>query len=91
MDVYFKPSFIRDFKKLPSDTQREVRYICTELFPSIRDMKNLFRYQIKPIGGFKNYFRIRVGNYRIGFKRTSGGIVEFMRVKYRKDIYRNFP
>lgn len=90
MKVYFKPSFIKDFKKLPSDIRREVRFICVEVFPKQRSIHDSLRYMIKPIKGFKNYFRIKLGDYRIGFKTTDGG-VEFMRVKHRKDIYKHFP
>lgn len=91
MLVYFKDSFIKDFKKLPSDTKREVRFICITIFPklhsSIRDLKS---YDVKPTKGFKGYFRIRLGDYRVGFKMQDKSI-EFMRVKHRKDIYKNFP
>lgn len=90
MEIYFKPSFLKDFQKLPSDIKREVRYICAEVFPKLRDIYNFKLYKVKPIKGFKNYFRIKIGDYRIGFKMI-GNNIEFMRVKHRKDIYKFFP
>jgi len=32
MDIFFKPSFIKDFKKLPKNTKADVRKICSEDF-----------------------------------------------------------
>lgn len=91
MEVYFKPSFIKDFKKLPSDIQKEVRSLCTETFPKLQNLHDLQTYSLKPLRGFKNYFRIKLGDYRIGFKIRNDDSIEFMRVKHRKDIYKHFP
>lgn len=90
MEVSFKPSFVRDFKKLPTEIQKEVRAICFEIFPTLRDLRSFGLYAIKPISGFHGYYRIKLSNYRIGFKKNNGGI-EFMRVKDRRDIYKFFP
>lgn len=90
MDIFFKPSFIKDFKKLPSDTKAEVRKICMEDSLVIKDLVEFKYVDISSIKGFKDYYRIRVGNYRIGFKKERHSII-FMRVKHRKDIYKVFP
>lgn len=91
MKIFFKPSFIKDFKKLPSAIRGEVYFICTKIFPNLSDLRNFQKHQLKPIKGFRGYYRIRFGDYRIGFKKRKGGGIEFMRVKHRKDIYRHFP
>jgi len=44
----------------------------------------------KKIRGYKTYFRLKVGNYRIGFEYDNNVIV-FFRVLHRKDIYKYFP
>lgn len=79
MQVFFKSSFIKDFKKLPRETKKEVIHICEELFPSINNFKNIKNYKIKPLHGFKNYYRIKIGDYRIGFKKESENTI-FMRI-----------
>lgn len=91
MKVLFKPSFVKDFKKLPSVFRREVRSICTEIFPKLHNIRDFQGHHIKAISGFRDYYRIRLDGYRIGFKKRKDGSVEFMRAKHRKDIYRNFP
>ena len=90
MEVFFKPIFIKDFKKLPRETRNEVKNICYEIFPPLNSLKDIKNYKIKPIQGFKNYYRIKLGDYRIGFKKENENII-FMRILQRKDIYKYFP
>ena len=90
MKIFFKPSFIKDFKKLSVSVKMEVKNVCLKDFPALKNIYDFKEYKIKPIKGFKNYYRIRIGNYRLGFKKEDNLII-FMRVKYRKDIYRYFP
>jgi mRNA interferase RelE/StbE len=37
-----------------------------------------------------NYYRMRLGDYRMGFKIESGSII-ILRFMHRKDIYNYFP
>jgi mRNA interferase RelE/StbE len=45
---------------------------------------------LKRLEGTGKYYRIRVGDYRIGFV-FEGRIVTFVRCLNRKEIYRYFP
>ena len=45
---------------------------------------------VKKIEGYPGYFRIRVGDYRLGIKVTEKDI-EMIRFLHRKEIYRRFP
>ncbi len=40
--------------------------------------------------GSRNYYRIRIGDYRAGII-VEGLTVEFIRFLHRKDIYKYFP
>ena len=40
MKVFFKPTLIKDFKKLPIAIRREVHSIGVEIFPKLRDIQN---------------------------------------------------
>ncbi|HEC30395.1 MAG TPA: type II toxin-antitoxin system RelE/ParE family toxin [Candidatus Yonathbacteria bacterium] len=87
MKTFFKPSFVKDFKKLPPQIKQKVEVICFWDFFSLLNKKEL---DVKALKGFKGYYRVRLGDYRIGFKKESDCVV-FMRVKHRKDIYKLFP
>lgn len=45
---------------------------------------------VKKLGGGDNYYRIRVGDYRIGLALEDETIV-FVRCLHRREIYRYFP
>jgi len=45
---------------------------------------------LKRLEASGRYYRIRVGDYRLGF-RFEQGVVTFVRCLNRKDIYRYFP
>ena len=52
---------------------------------SLQDLPNL-----KKLKGYKNYFRIKLSDYRIGFVYESNEIT-LCRVMHRREIYRYFP
>jgi mRNA interferase RelE/StbE len=45
---------------------------------------------VKKMKGFNEYYRKRIGNYRIGFEKVRDEIV-LIRVLKRGDIYKKFP
>ena len=45
---------------------------------------------LKKLRGYSNAYRIRVGDYRVGFF-SDGQKITFARVLHRKEIYRFFP
>ena len=52
---------------------------------SMSDLKD-----VRKIEGYQGYFRIKVGDYRLGIKAVQNRI-ELIRFLHRKDIYRRFP
>jgi mRNA interferase RelE/StbE len=46
---------------------------------------------LKPMEGAHNYFRIRLGDYRIGIFRRQDKVIEFQRVGTRGNFYNRFP
>jgi len=87
MKIVIKGSFVRDAKKLSAEVQLEIRDILLELerINSLSQIKNL-----KKMTGYKNAYRIRLGNYRIGFLMIADELI-LNRVLHRKDIYDYFP
>ncbi len=88
MEVVFLRSFIQDFKRIPEPaTRRKVERTVKELqaAATLRELRNL-----KKLEGHTNAFRIRLGDYRIGFF-LANGTIELAHVANRRDIYRSFP
>jgi mRNA interferase RelE/StbE len=90
MRALFKPSFKKEFAALESEIRHRVDRFCSETVPRTVSPRDLFDYGVKKLAGWNGYFRIRVGDYRIGFK-VEGSAVIFMHVLHRKEIYRHFP
>ena len=74
--------------KLPSPYRKRIEKL---VFEDIPELPSIFEVlDIKKIKGYKDYYRIRVGNYRIGYKIEKPGII-FCRIKSRSEIYQVFP
>jgi mRNA interferase RelE/StbE len=46
---------------------------------------------VKKIEGYKSYYRIKIGDHRLGMEAISNKEVILLRFLHRKDIYRYFP
>ena len=85
----YKKSFLKDLARLPSDYREQVEKL---VFEEIPELNNVFDApSIKKMKGYHDYYRIRIGDYRIGCKVEKEGMVIFYRVKSRSDIYKVFP
>jgi len=88
MKVLFEKSFGRDLKKIKDKRllkQVQETIDQVESAASISDVSNMKKMQ-----GFDTYYRIRVGNYRIGIEISEGQVIIVCFLN-RKDIYRYFP
>jgi len=83
--------FLKELAALPAFIERTVRLIAFD-----REFcKNPFsheRIQMEKLSGYEDYYKIRIGNYRIGIEVfRDERIARFSRVLHRKDFYRHFP
>jgi mRNA interferase RelE/StbE len=86
--VAFKESFRRDLRVIRDKSLLErVRGVieAVETADSLALLPNL-----KLLKGSRNYFRVRIGDYRIGLSIQEDTVI-FVRFLNRKDIYRYFP
>ena len=88
MNVSFRSSFARDLNRITDkNLLRRVRETIedVERAQSINDLPNL-----KKLKSSKNYYRLRIGDYRIGLA-VEDDVLVFVRFLNRKEIYRYFP
>lgn len=88
MEVEYMRTFAQDLKRInETPTLRRIERVIVEVkdAKTLRDVRNL-----KKLEDQANAFRIRIGDYRIGFYLV-GGRVLFAHVANRRDIYRVFP
>jgi mRNA interferase RelE/StbE len=86
--VEFRGSFAKDLKGVKDkgllNRVKELIEVVEEA-DSITDVSNL-----KKLKGGSNYFRLRVGDYRVGITLENDTVI-FVRFLNRKDIYKYFP
>ena len=88
MNVQFRSSFAKDLraikdKGLLKRVKEAIEQV--EKAPSLQALTN-----IKRLKGGGNYYRIRIGDYRLGIV-VEGDVATFVRCLDRKQIYRYFP
>ena len=88
MKVEFRESFVKDLKSVKDKSllKRAKEVIeAVEEADSLADISNL-----KKLKGGGKYFRLRVGDYRVGVSLENDAVI-FVRFLNRKDIYKYFP
>ena len=89
MKLTFRASFERDLKKLHGNASLLARLRKTveqlEAAESLHDLPDAKKMQ-----GWNVYYRIRIGDYRLGVKLEEQDVV-LLRFMHRRDIYRRFP
>ena len=88
MNVYIDKSFEKDLAKTHLKTLRKKVAAIIEKAITLQNVEDL--PHLKKIQGYQNYYRIRVGDYRIGIECVEMDIY-FLRCLHRKDIYKYFP
>lgn len=68
---------------------KKERGVLSGILSDIRSGK-LKIYDVKPLKGYKGFFRLRKGKIRIVFVKTENGSSAVVNIAYRKDVYKNF-
>ena len=88
MKVTFKNSFLKDLRRIK---ERALAMRVKEVIESLEQVSTLQEIaNLKQLKGSTGYYRIRVGDYRIGL-RVDGEILTLVRFLHRKEVYRYFP
>lgn len=88
MKVRFRNSFKKDLKRIKDKSllaQISNAIENVKAVDGVGEVSNLLKLK-----GYQGFYRIRVGNYRLGLSMTEDEVV-FVRCLHRKEIYRFFP
>ncbi len=89
MQIQFDESFQKSIKSIKD---KKLKARLSELILTFQDAQNLSEVAgVKKLQGFKNYYRVRLGDYRVGFELLEDKSVLFIVVAHRKEIYKYFP
>ena len=88
MKVSFRASFEKDLRDIrDTNVHKKIRgaIIRAENAADVMNLPN-----VKKLAGKGPFYRIRIGDYRIGIEVRSTELT-FVRALHRKDMYRFFP
>jgi mRNA interferase RelE/StbE len=88
MKTIYKESLSKDIEKLKDKRVKTALLETIEQIKSIGSMSAI--RNLKKIKGSKQFYRIKIGDYRLGIK-IEENTVTFIRFLHRKEIYRFFP
>jgi mRNA interferase RelE/StbE len=86
--IAYKKKFLKDVNNLPDEVKSAILNIAFKQIPDVENIQDI--NNLKKLSGFKNFYRIRYSDYRIGITVQQDRIV-FLRILHRKDIYKYFP
>jgi mRNA interferase RelE/StbE len=88
MNVRFEAKFAKDLKQV---SDGRLLKAVKELVLACKEAESLTEIsQVKKLKGYDTFYRVRIGDYRIGLKLAEDGLI-FVRCLHRKEIYRYFP
>jgi mRNA interferase RelE/StbE len=88
VNIEFRKTFEKDLRKINDRSllaKVKSVIIAVEAANSLDDIANL-----KKLKGDEGYFRIRIGDYRLGLF-LDGETILFVRIIHRREFYRYFP
>lgn len=87
--VRYTRTFLKEMARLPHKVRGRVEEIA---FGENIKRDPFLAGKTQKLSGYQTYYKIRVGDYRIGLLiDSSEQLVEFQRVLHRRHIYRKFP
>jgi len=89
LNIVFDRSFSKSIDHIASASIKkklETIIFRIETAKSLYDIPNL-----KKMEGYKSFYRIRMGEYRLGFELLEDNSILLIVIAHRKDIYRVFP
>ncbi len=89
MKLRIEKSFSRDVDTIKDKKLLQKLKDCISKIENADNIRALSR--VKKIEGFDGFYRIKIGDYRLGLELSAGNKVILIRLLQRKDIYRYFP
>lgn len=90
MKIILHRAFKKSLSRVPSNIEQKIAIWVSSL-EDISNRKDAIRhYDISKIQGYDNYYRIRIGKYRIGFEIIDNNVILHF-IGMRGDFYKNFP
>ena len=89
MKISYSKILLNDLKQIKN---RNLKNDVIAIFDEIKSTNSVSDiHECIMLEGYSDYFRIRIGNYRLGCKILSRDKVLIICFKHRSEIYKEFP
>ena len=88
LEIKVNKKFLKELATLPNKTRQKVEKLVFDEISTCQNINEISNLQ--KLTGYKSYYRIRLGQYRIGLRYEENTLI-FERIMHRKDIYKYFP
>jgi len=88
LQIRINKTFLKELARLPVTQRKKIEHFVfkeAKNFEKPEDVPN-----VRKLKGYKDYYRIRFGDYRAGVKIHNNTLF-FERILHRKDIYKFYP
>ena len=108
IEIEYSKTLLKDMKKLQkknAQVYEEIKTVCFEELPNYEKLSDV--PNVKKLTNYSDYYRLRIGSYRVGFKKETIEIeidvevkdkkdkivekIQLLRALHRKDIFTFFP
>lgn len=83
-----RSTFLKQLASLPDNVRERVEKFAFDELPALGSLSEAGN--VEKLRGYKNCYRARFGNYRVGIE-IEDGIAILKVVLHRRDVYRRFP
>jgi len=90
MEVIAQKRFLKELEKSPPQIQKQFRNL-SELLKVTNKLSKI--PNLKKMVGYEEYYRIRLGGWRVGLRYEDGviKIIHLMTIGPRGDLFKKFP
>jgi len=88
MKVSYHKKILKELALIPQPSRIGIEHFVFDELPLLNNFIEI--KGVEKMTGYKGYFKIRFGDYRLGFYFGGDGII-LERILHRKEIYRYYP
>jgi len=88
LEFQFNKTFLKELYRIPGDQRIKIEQFIFNDITSFKKTEDIPK--LSKLKGYRNYYKIRFGNYRMGIKIMDNVLI-FERILHRKDIYKYYP
>jgi mRNA interferase RelE/StbE len=89
MIVEFDKSFDKSLDKIKEASVFQKLETILEQLEKANNLNEI--NNVRKLSGFKEFYRIRIGDYRLGFEMIKPGFIRIIIIAHRNSIYTRFP